>query len=141
MTPDQIRLVRASFDLVAPIADDAAALFYRHLFARDPALAPLFRGDMAEQGRRLMQMIGAAVRLLDQPGTLVPVLEQLGARHAGYGVRESHYATVGAALLQTLEDGLGAAFDAATREAWTAMYALASGTMIAAARRAEAVPA
>jgi hemoglobin-like flavoprotein len=141
MTPEQIRHVRASFALVAPIADDAAALFYGHLFARDPSLRGLFRGDMAEQGRKLMQMIGAAVGLLDKPGTLVPVLQRLGERHAGYRVLPSHYDTVGGALLQTLADGLGERFDAPTREAWTAMYTLASRTMIEAAERAEVATA
>jgi hemoglobin-like flavoprotein len=137
MTPEQIRTVRETFALVAPSAGDVAALFYDHLFARDPSLRALFRGDMAEQGRKLMQMIGAAVGLLDKPETLVPVLQRLGERHAGYRVTPAHYDTVGAALLQTLADGLGERFDAPTREAWTAMYVLASRTMIEAAERAE----
>src|SRR5215467_11807552 len=110
MTPQQIAAVRASFDLVAPIADQAAALFYANLFAADPSLRLLFRGDMREQGTRLLQMIGAAVRMLDSPHRLLPTLHALGARHAGYGVRDAHYATVGAALVRTLEQGLGDSF-------------------------------
>lgn len=139
MTADQIQLVRASFARVAPIAPQAAALFYRHLFAADPTLAPLFKGDLAHQGERLMQMIGAAVGLLDRPQQLLPVLRQLGARHAGYGVRPAHYDTVGTALLQTLGDGLGEDFDAATREAWIAMYAVVARTMQAGAEAARTV--
>ncbi len=133
MTPQQIELVRRSFALVALQPDATAALFYRRLFEQAPSLKPLFIGDLRGQGQRLMQMIAAAVRLLDQPTALLPVLAQLGARHAGYGVQAGDYRTVGRALIATLEEGLGADFDADTREAWVAMYALVSTTMMAAA--------
>lgn len=130
----QIRLVRDSFALVQPIATQAAALFYDHLFVADPSLRALFRGDMVNQGERLMTMIGGAVRLLDKPDALMPVLRSLGARHVGYGVVEAHYATVGGALLLTLEQGLGEAFTPEVRAAWTEMYGVVSSTMIEAAR-------
>jgi hemoglobin-like flavoprotein len=134
MTPQQIAAVRTSFDLVEPIADQAAALFYDNLFAADPSLRALFRGDIGEQGKRLLQMIGGAVRLLDHPQRLLPALHALGARHAGYGVRDAHYATVGAALLQTLEQGLGDAFTPAVREAWAVMYEIVAREMQRAAQ-------
>ena len=138
MTPQQIHLVRSSFALVAPIAPQAADMFYGHLFAADPAVAQLFKGcNMAEQGQRLMQMIGSAVALLDQPAKLMPVLCRLGARHAGYGVQPQHYDTVGAALLRTLAQGLGEAFDEDTCDAWCEMYGIVSRTMMAAAAVAE----
>lgn len=133
MTPRQTELVRASFAQVAPIATQAATMFYNNLFAADPALRTLFRGDMAAQGERLMSMIGAAVGLLDRPQALLPVLRNLGARHAGYGVQASHYDTVGAALLLTLEQGIGAAFTDEVRAAWTTLYGVVSRTMIEAA--------
>ena len=87
MNLQQITLVRSTFALVQPIAGDAAALFYDHLFRADPALRHLFKGDMAHQGQRLMGMIGSALQLLDRPAALLPVLRSLGARHAGYQVR------------------------------------------------------
>ncbi len=133
MTPPQIALIRRSFDLLAPQAQQTADLFYAQLFQRAPELRPLFRGDLHSQGRRLMEMIGAAVGLLDHPQSLLPVLAQLGARHAGYGVQPADYRLVGEALMATLGERLDRAFDEATREAWAAMYALVSTTMIAAA--------
>ena len=139
MQDQQIQLVRSTFALVEPIAPQAAALFYGHLFTADPSLRTLFRGDMAHQGQRLMTMIGSAVRLLDKPDALMPVLRSLGARHVGYGVVDAHYATVGGALLLTLAQGLGEAFTAEVRAAWTAMYGLVSRTMIEASH--QAVPA
>jgi len=140
MQARQIQLIRSSFALVQPIASQAPALFYANLFAADPTLRALFRGDIAHQGERLMTMIGAAVGMLDRPDALLPVLRQLGTRHAGYGVVDTHYATVGAALLLTLEQGLGDAFTPETRAAWADLYAVISRTMQQGAV-AEAAPA
>src|SRR5215813_9196247 len=97
----QKALVQTSFAQVRPIADAAAALFYNRLFELDPALKPLFNGDMVEQGRKLMAMIGTAVGGLDRLDAIVPAVQALGARHAGYGVTDVHYDTVARALLWT----------------------------------------
>ena len=118
MTPDQIQLIRETFALVAPRADVAALLFYKRLFELDPALRPLFRPDIEEQGRKLMQMLGAAVRLLDAPRSLVPVLEDLGRRHVGYGVRDQHYEVMTRALLETFKEILGESFTREVEEVW-----------------------
>ena len=133
MTPRDIELVQSSFAKVAPIAEQAAAMFYDRLFEIDPSLKSLFHGDMTAQGKRLMAMIEAAVNGLDDLDTLVPVVQDLGRRHRRYGVQDSHYNTVARALLDTLEKGLGEAFTKETREAWTAVYTVLSTTMIAAA--------
>lgn len=139
MQTRQIDLVQQSFAQVRPIADQAAALFYGRLFELDPSLRPLFRGDLKAQGQMLMSMIAGAVSGLRDLPRLSPVLRSLGARHVGYGVQDGHYATVGSALLWTLEQGLGDAFTPDVREAWTAAYGLLAGTMQAGAH--EAVPA
>src|SRR6185503_18545359 len=110
LTKEQITLVKGSFAVIAPIADDAAALFYRRLFEIDPRLRPMFKSDMAEQRRKLMQMLTAAVKGLNHLNRLVPIVEDLGRRHAAYGVADAHYDTVGEALLWTLERGLGKEF-------------------------------
>ena len=134
LTDTQKALVQESFAAIVPIADDAAALFYRRLFELDPSLERMFKGDMAEQRRKLMQMLTAAVKGLDRLEQLVPVVEDLGRRHAGYGVADVHYDTVGAALLWTLEKGLGNAFTPAVQDAWVAVYGLLAGTMKNAAK-------
>lgn len=136
MTPEKITLCRESWAKVEPIADDAAALFYQNLFEADPSLQSLFKGDMQEQGKKLMQMITAAVNLLDKLDELVPVVQNLGKRHLAYGVEPEHYDTVGAALLKTLSMGLGDAFTDEVEEAWTTAYGLLAGTMIEAANEA-----
>jgi len=128
-TLTQIELVQSTFAIIAPIADDAAALFYRRLFEIDPDLRQMFKSDAAEQRRKLMQMLTAAVKGLPRLDRLIPVVEDLGRRHAGYGVRDEHYDTVGAALLWTLEKGLGSAFTPDVREAWTTVYGLLASTM------------
>jgi nitric oxide dioxygenase len=138
MTPEQVHLVKSSFAKVAAIKDQAAALFYRRLFELDPGLRPLFRGDMAAQGARLMAALGGVVTSLDQLARVLPGIRELGRRHADYGVRPEHYATVGEALMWTLEQGLGTEFTRATRRAWTDAYAHLAWTMIAAAEEDEA---
>jgi hemoglobin-like flavoprotein len=138
LTQAQIALVQNSFAVVAPIADDAATLFYRRLFEIDPTLKAMFKGDMAEQRRKLMQMLSAAVKGLNRIDRLIPVVEDLGRRHVNYGVEEHHYDTVGNALLWTLEKGLGAAFTPDVREAWATVYGLLASTMARAAAKSEA---
>jgi len=129
VTPKQVELVQTTWEQVVPISDQAAALFYGRLFELDPDLKPLFSTDIKEQGRKLMTMITAAVRGLGDLGRLVPVVEDLGRRHVGYGVKDSHYDTVGAALLWTLEKGLGAGFTDEVKEAWATVYTILATTM------------
>jgi nitric oxide dioxygenase len=139
MTPEQVQLVKSSFAQIAPIQDQAAVLFYRRLFELDPDLRSLFRGDMAAQGAKLMAALGGAIASLDQMASVVPAVRKLGRRHADYGVRPEHYATVGEALIWTLEQGLGADFTPATRRAWIDAYASLAWVMIAAAEEDQAL--
>src|SRR5262245_22527972 len=134
MTAAEKRLVQTTFAKLAPIADQAAALFYGRLFEMDPSLRPLFKTDLREQGQKLMQMIAFCVKGLDTLDQLVPAVQGLGRRHAGYGVTDAHYDTVGGALLWTLEQGLGAAFTPDVKAAWTSVYVLLATTMKTAAR-------
>lgn len=130
ITQQQVNLVQDSFKQVAPIADVAADLFYARLFELDPTLKPMFRGDMREQGRKLMQMLSVAVNGLNSLEKIVPAVQDLGKRHVAYGVRAQDYQTVGAALLWTLEQGLGSEFTPDVKEAWTAVYTLVATTAI-----------
>ena len=141
MNTSQIDLVHSTFQQVRPIADQAAALFYGRLFELDPSVRPLFKGDLARQGQMLMSMIGSAVAGLRDLPRLEPVLRQLGGRHVAYGVQDRHYATVGEALLWTLEQGLGPAFTPEVRQAWTSAYGLLAGAMQAGAKEAAAIQA
>lgn len=134
MTPAEKVLVQQTFAKVVPIADQAAALFYGRLFEMDPSLRPLFKTDLREQGKKLMQMIGVAVNGLDRLDDLVPAVQSLGKRHAGYGVTDAHYETVGGALLWTLEKGLGPAFTPDVKAAWVTVYTLLATTMKAGAQ-------
>ena len=133
MTPRQIQLVRETFAAVEPIADTAATIFYRRLFDLDPDLRALFPSDLTAQRRNLMQTLTVVVRNLDRLEGILPAVEALGRRHAGYRVRADDYETVGAALLDTLEEGLAEAFTAEVRAAWAAAYGLLASVMIGAA--------
>jgi hemoglobin-like flavoprotein len=136
MTPAQKALVQETWKAVASISDQAADLFYARLFELDPSLRPLFKSDRKEQGQKLMQMIGVCVAGLDRLDQLVPAVEALGQRHVDYGVMESHYDTVGAALLWTLGQGLGEAFTPQVEQSWAEVYQTLAGTMKSVAKAA-----
>ncbi len=137
MPPEKIALVRSSWQLVLPIKDTAAQLFYGQLFELDPSLRGMFRGDMVEQGRKLMAMINTVVNSLDNLGPILERIEDLGRGHVAYGVTEAHYDTVGSALIWTLGKGLGEQFIPAVKDAWVEAY----GTLSSAMKQAAYAPA
>lgn len=130
MTPDQIKAIQQSFVKVAPISEQAAALFYGRLFEIAPSVKPLFRGDMAEQGRKLMATLAVVVNGLTNLEAILPAASALAKRHVGYGVKPIHYPIVGEALLWTLERGLGADWTPELATAWGDAYGVLSDYMI-----------
>ena len=108
MTPEQIKAIQESFAKVVPISEQAAALFYGRLFEIAPSVKPLFRGDMTEQGRKLMATLAVVVNGLTNLESIFPAASALAKRHVGYGVKPIHYPIVGEALLWTLQRGIGA---------------------------------
>ena len=134
MSPEQKALVQETWQHVVPIADTAATLFYDRLFEIDPKTRALFHGvDLARQGTKLTQAINMVVGALDRLDELAPVVADLGRRHAGYGVTDAHYDAVGAALIWTLEKGLGDGWSEDAKDAWSAAYAVLAGIMQSAA--------
>lgn len=129
MTPQQVELVQTSFKKVVPIAGTAADLFYNRLFEIAPETRSMFPADLKEQKGKLMAMLGTAVSNLHQLETILPAVKALGERHKGYGVTAAHYAPVGAALLWTLEKGLGPEFTPEVKAAWTETYTALAGVM------------
>lgn len=136
MEQSTIDNVQSTFAMVEPIAPQAAELFYGKLFELDPSLKPLFKGDMKEQGAKLMSMLGIAVKGLNDINALVPAVQNLGVRHVRYGVEDSHYDTVAAALLWTLETGLGDAWNDDVKAAWVEVYTTLATVMKDAAAKA-----
>lgn len=139
MTPEDIEYVQSSFAKVAPIADAAAGLFYGRLFEIAPEVKPLFRGDMAEQGRKLMATLAVVVNGLKNLDAILPAAKALAVKHVAYGVTPAHYAPVGEALIWTLGQRLGPDFTPETKEAWLAAYGTLSGVMIAEAYGGRAI--
>lgn len=130
MTPEQVRLVQESFAQIVPVKDEVTRLLYERLFELDPSLRALFRGDMDRQRSRLAVALAMVVHGLKSSAAIVPVLEELGRRHVGYGVRIEHYATVGEAILWALGQVLGDRFTPEVRAAWMDAYDLIASTMI-----------
>ena len=129
ITSNDVALVQKSWRQVKPVSNTAAELFYGKLFSLDPAIQPLFKGDMKEQGKKLMTMITTAVNGLSRLDAIVPAVQELGRRHRGYGVKPQHYESVGTALLWTLGQGLGEEFTPEVERAWVVTYEVLSTTM------------
>lgn len=129
ISPEQKRLVQDSFAKVEPIAEQAAEIFYATLFELDPNLRPLFKGNLQDQGRKLMATLKVAVKGLDDLNKLVPVLQNLAERHVDYGVKPEDYTPVGNALLYTLKVGLGDDFTPELRQAWIDTFRIVAKVM------------
>ena len=137
MTPEEIQMVQDSWtEKVRPISDKAAELFYGKLFELDPSLKSLFKGDMSEQGKKLMDTLNVAVTSLTKLETILPVVQDLGKRHVEYGVSDEMYGTVAEALLWTLGQALGDEFTDELKAAWTETYVTLSNVMIEAGKAA-----
>jgi hemoglobin-like flavoprotein len=134
MTPEQAQIIKLTFAQVMRDRDKVGRMFYDRLFSIAPEVKPLFKGDIAEQSRKLMDTLALAVGMLRDMPTLVITLEGLARRHVGYGVKDEHYDKVGEALLWTLERGLGDAFTAQVRDAWAALYVAVAKIMREAAK-------
>lgn len=134
MTDAEIELVRESFAHLHRRKVETAAMFYGRLFEIAPEVRPLFTGDIAAQGVKLMETLTVAIATLRDPGGLTALLKKLGRAHHGYGVEARHYDSVGAALIWTLRTSLGPAFTPELERAWTSLYRDVANTMIAADR-------
>ncbi len=130
MTPEQVTLVQQSFAKVAPISDQAAVMFYDRLFDVAPQVKAMFPADMTEQRKKLMATLAVVVNGLSDLPSILPVASALATRHVAYGVKPEHYPVVGAALLWTLEKGLGSAWTPEVASAWMAAYGTLSDFMI-----------
>jgi nitric oxide dioxygenase len=136
MDPQQIYAIRKTFAEVQRSQDVAALVFYQRLFALDPSLRPMFRGDIGIQARKLMDMLGVLILMLDRPDRLESELRSMGARHRGYGVQDAHYDTVGRALLDMLATVIDKRWTPEAQAAWTALYGVVESAMKAGAASA-----
>ena len=135
ITRRRVQLVKQSFAKVVPIGDHAASLFYGRLFEIAPEVRPLFKDDIPAQGRKLMSVLALAVGSLQKLPELVPIVQDLGRRHTGYGVRDEHYDLVAEALMWALDKGLGPDFTPEVKDAWIAVYTTLADTMKGAAQQ------
>ncbi|WP_244247658.1 globin family protein [Leptospira yasudae] len=127
---DEIELVRSSFEKVYVNKDEVAVLFYKKLFELEPTYKAMFKGDMTEQGRKLMLMLRTLISGLGDLSSLVPVIQDMGKRHLKYGVKAEDYDVVGTALLATLQQGLGEEFTPKLKGLWAAVYQIVAKTAI-----------
>jgi hemoglobin-like flavoprotein len=129
MTPEQIKVVRLTFAQAMNRKVEVGMIFYERLFVIAPDTKILFKGDIEEQSRKLMDTLAIAIGNLRDTPALVGMLKALAHRHVAYGVRDEHYDKVGEALLWTLEKVFGVAFTGEVRNAWATLYGIVAETM------------
>ena len=112
--------------------EEVGKLFYDALFELAPTLRDTHfsNTDMTMQPTIVIKTIDTAVNLLHKGGELVPVIVQLGERHAGYGTEEAHYPVVGEALINVLAAGLGDKFTDDVKAAWIGVYTVIQTKML-----------
>jgi NAD(P)H-flavin reductase/hemoglobin-like flavoprotein len=132
------RIIKESFALIEPRADEVAAYFYGRLFAENPLFRALFPPAMDVQRRRLFHALREIVWSLDSPDTLSAFLSRLGRDHRKFGVGREHYDAMGRALLTTLSAFAGDAWTAETEGAWRVAYRTVAEIMTTAADEEEA---
>jgi hemoglobin-like flavoprotein len=138
MDSHHVALVQQSFEKAAAMGEKVAEIFYAELFAIDPSLRAMFKGDMKQQGKKLLTALALVVRSLHAPEKILGPVKQLAVKHLDYGVRPEHYTYVGNALLRTLKKGFGAEFTPELSEAWVEAYRLLATVMKEAAYGANA---
>ena len=132
MTQNNITLVKDSWALIAQLEMElVGSLFYNRLFDILPEVKPMFtRTPLPEQSKKLLTMLSYIIDKLDKLDEIIGEVKKLARRHTQYGVKDAHYTAVGSALLWTLEQGLGKAWNEALEQAWTEVYTTLAGAMI-----------
>ena len=134
MTAEQIALVKKTWKVFRGIDPVLIGdVFYSKLFVEAPHLRSMFRITRAEQSKKLIEMLNTIIARLDRLDELTKDIRELAMRHAGYGVKPSHYRQVGVALLWTLQQGLGSDWNKEVEAAWESCYKILADTMIEAA--------
>jgi hemoglobin-like flavoprotein len=140
MKPQQIELVKETWSYVITKSDEAGEIFYNRLFEVAPGVRHLFKGEMKEQSRKLMNMVTYVIAKLDKLDTIVGEIKSLAQRHNKYGAKPEHYTVVGECLIYTLKTGLGDRWNRQTEEAWLTVYTVLSSAMIAGQNAPAPVP-
>lgn len=118
----------SSWDLVKNAEETVATLLYGRYFEIDPSARELFKLiDLKQQKPLIMRMFRIIVNHLENNDLMFTVVKEMAVRHKTYGVKPSHFDTLGAAFLWTLQTGLGDGCTDVTREAWTWLFSVVSG--------------
>jgi nitric oxide dioxygenase len=130
LSTKQKRLVRESFESVQAYGTSVVVLFYGRLFEIAPETRALFKIDIREQSKKLVDTLRTTIDALDKFEELLPVLAELGRKHVGYGVQPYHYEKLRSALLWAFGQALGLEFDPETRAAWDQLLSIISAVML-----------
>lgn len=130
MTPDNIRLVKASFDQIFPQLGPVSETFYDHLFARHPELRAVFPKDMTTQRQKISDMLAFLVSNLERPEVIEQTVGGLARRHVGYGATVDDFSHAGGSLLHALKVHTPRGMEQSVAAAWLETYEFVSDLMI-----------
>ena len=130
-TPAQIKILRDSFGKLKPKGPALMRRFYDLLFERYPQVKPLFANTtQKKQEKHLLDALALTVKNLDKPDILLPVLQELGRRHEGYGAAPDHYAAVAETLLEVMQEFMGTQWTKKIQNTWTTALNVIAGVML-----------
>ena len=130
MTEEQKELVQESMMYILPNASKIGETFYKNLFIAAPEVEPLFKNNISEQAKKLMDVVQHAVDALNHFDQLIPTLHNLGKKHAAYGAKPEHFPVVRDVLIQTYKEIIGEMFTEEMAAAWFAVLNILAATML-----------
>ena len=130
LTKEEIKQIQHSWVDLTANSKKVGEVFYNRLFKRNPEMSKLFTGDMKEQAGALMRMVKTVVEGLNNPGIIIPALQDLGRRHSDYGVEQKYYKEFGECLIECIESEMGGLLDAKTKKAWEKLYLILTDVMV-----------
>jgi nitric oxide dioxygenase len=134
-----VQMLRGSFQKIIPVAGDFLNAFYNNLFTDYPASREMFLNvDMTNQKGLLGNSLVYIVANLENTDKLVKYLKSMGKRHATFGTKDEHYNLVGASLLKTFDQFLGAEWTEDLKNQWVQAYTVIAETMMAGAKESQA---
>ncbi len=114
-----VRLIRDSFNALAPRGDELVRRFYDKLFAEYPAVRPMFAATtQPEQEKKLLTALALVVSSLEKGEIPTDTLHRLGNKHQNYGALPAHYDAVAKVLMSVMSEMAGSLWTHPVADAW-----------------------
>jgi len=130
MEQAMIDRLERSFNLLAPRGPELVDRFFAQLFSKHPALRPMFPRSMSEPKKKLLSSLTWVMGNLRATGQLEQPLQDLGARHVGYGAAPEHYPVVRDTLVSVMAEMAGEAWNDQLTQDWNSALDFIASIML-----------